>query len=61
MTETDDQSQEAYYCAGCIKDRGYRLPFDGVCGHLTTKCSACDKYEVCFLVEDLVPIWDPDH
>ena len=53
-----EEISEPYVCVECMKDRGYRLPDDGLVGHLKCKCAMCGKFDICFLLEDLWPVWD---
>jgi len=55
-----DEEDGIYLCYLCVKQRGYRLPVDGICGHMRKKCDACSTYDWCFLKEDLTPAWGTD-
>jgi hypothetical protein len=51
MSEND----EAYICADCIKERGYRWPDDGGVEARKCRCSMCELFTICFCLEDLEP------
>lgn len=49
-----------YYCKGCLTQRGYRAPLDGIVNTIVDICAACGSRELVFNIEDMLRADQPD-
>lgn len=48
--------RDTFICADCAGERGYFWPKEGSVYSRRVRCDYCEKKEICFDVDDLLPI-----